>query len=517
MLTLDRNSVSLSDIEKIVCFEEKILVDEAVFQDVKSCYHFLETYSKDKIIYGITTGFGPMAPYRIEREDRINLQYNLIRSHCSGIGAPIKPIYCRAALLLRLIGFLKAKSGVHESMIHTIVDMLNKNVAPVIYEHGGVGASGDLVQLAHVALSLIGEGKVWYKEEIRDTKEVFAELNIKPIEVHFREGLAIMNGTSVMTAIACVNLIEAQKLLQWSIRCSSIITELVESYDDYISEPLNNAKMHVGQKKIAQSIRECIEGSQFIRSRNEHLYKKITSQKVDDKVQEYYSIRCVPQIVGPIYDTFIAACKVVEDEVNSVSDNPIVDYQLGEVYHGGNFHGDYISLEMDKLKIAITKLSMLAERQLNYLMNAKLNEKFPPFLNRGVLGLNFGLQGIQFTATSTTAENQTLSNPMYVHSIPNNNDNQDIVSMGTNSALICAKVINNTQQVLAIHLMAVVQACSFIEEKDKFSPLCNNILESISNYYTVIEKDQVPHEQIERVVSFISKNQIKQPQSILAV
>src|SRR6185369_7227630 len=173
--------------------------------------------------------------------------------------------------------------------------------------------------------------------------------------------------------------------------------------------------------------------------------------------------RCVPQILGPVYDTLLETKRVLEDEVNSANDNPVIDHVKENVYHGGNFHGDYVSLAMDKMKIVITKLSMLAERQLNYLMNDKLNQRLPPFINLGKLGLNFGLQGMQFTATSTTAENQTLSYPMYLHSISNNNDNQDIVSMGCNAALMTRKVIDNSFDVLAIQTLALVQAIDYLK------------------------------------------------------
>ena len=202
----------------------------------------------------------------------------------------------------------------------------------------------------------------------------------------------------------------------------------------------------------------------MIRSRSEHLYHSgnLNQDIFEDKVQEYYSLRCVTQVLGPVYDTIIQAEKVLTDELNSVNDNPVIDHINQNIFHGGNFHGDYVSLEMDKLKIAITKLSMLAERQLNYLLNDKLNQKFPPFVNLGVLGLNFGMQGMQFTATSTVAENQTLSFPMYVHSIPNNNDNQDIVSMGCNAALMTKKVIDNSFSVLAIQLMTILQAIDYL-------------------------------------------------------
>jgi len=209
----------------------------------------------------------------------------------------------------------------------------------------------------------------------------------------------------------------------------------------------------------------------------------------------------VPQIIGPIVDTIHYATQVVENEVNSVNDNPVVDQETNNIYHGGNFHGDYISLEMDKVKIAITKLAMLSERQINYLMNSKLNNMLPPFLNKGVLGLNFGLQGIQFTATSTAAECQTLSNPMYVHSIPNNNDNQDIVSMGTNAALICAKVIENAYQVMAIELMSITQAIDILKLTNRLSVNNSAVLALIHTAFVPFTEDQPKYKEIQLLLT----------------
>ena len=250
--------------------------------------------------------------------------------------------------------------------------------------------------------------------------------------MHIREGLAVTNGTAVMTGIGAVNYMLAKRLLGWETLCSVMINEIVSSYDDFMSEILNGLKHHPGQIRIAELMRSLSEGSEMLRNRKVELFHKSAEQVFKQKVQPYYSLRCVPQILGPVYDTLMNAGQVLEDEVNSVDDNPIVDIESENVIHGGNFHGDYISFEMDKLKIAVTKMTMLAERQMNYLFHDRINGILPPFVNLGVLGLNYGLQASQFTATSTTAESQTLSNPMYVHSIPNNNDNQDVVSMGTN-------------------------------------------------------------------------------------
>ena len=305
--------------------------------------------------------------------------------------------------------------------------------------------------------------KCFIKENVELTEDVFKELGLEPITVKLREGLGLMNGTSVMTGIGIVNTIYTKRLLDWSIKCSSAINEIVEAYDDHLSVELNTSKRHKGQIEVARLMREHLADSTLVRNRDEHLYSGNNTETVfKEKVQEYYSLRCVPQILGPVYDTVENVAKVLIEEVNSANDNPIINVEKKHVYHGGNFHGDYISLEMDKLKLVVAKLSMLAERQLNYLLNSKLNDKLTPFVNLGKLGLNFGMQGAQFTATSTTAENQMLSNPMYVHSIPNNNDNQDIVSMGTNSALITKKVIENTFEVLAIEIITIVQAIELL-------------------------------------------------------
>ncbi len=227
---------------------------------------------------------------------------------------------------------------------------------------------------------------------------------------------------------------------------------------------------------------------------------------IKDKVQEYYSLRCVPQILGPIYETLKNVEKVLLNEINSVNDNPIIDGENIDVFHGGNFHGDYVSLEMDKLKIVTTKLSMLVERQLNYLYNDKQNEKFPPFVNLGTLGLNLGMQAAQFTATSTTAENQMLSNPMYVHSIPNNNDNQDIVSMGTNAALITKKVIENTYEILAIELISILQAIDYMNFKDKLSDTSKKIYTEMRNIVPEFSDDAPIYPYIENIKQYLIEN-----------
>ncbi len=422
MIYIGAKPLSLNNFSDILYKGKKVMLDKAAVEKVAVNFQFLKSFSSNKLIYGINTGFGPMAQYKVSDENLLQLQYNLIRSHSSGGGNLMAPILVKALMVARLNSMMQAYSGVHTEVVDLLVILINEDITPCIYEHGGVGASGDLVQLAHLGLVLIGEGEVIYQNELQPTMDVFNRLGIKPLAIHIREGLAIINGTAAMTGIGMVNIIQAQKLLEWSVLLSAMINEVVEAFDDHYSYELNIVKLHKGQNQIAAQLRTILKDSKMIRSRSEHLYNpdNLNQEVFEDKVQEYYSLRCVTQVLGPIYDTICQAEKVVVDELNSVNDNPVIDHENKNIFHGGNFHGDYVSLEMDKLKIAITKLSMLSERQLNYLLNQKLNQKLPPFVNLGVLGFNFGMQGMQFTATSTVAENQTLSFPMYVHSIPNN-------------------------------------------------------------------------------------------------
>ncbi len=501
------NNLKIEDFQKVIFQNEKIELDEKLIERVEKSFQFLKEFSDKKVIYGVNTGFGPMAQYRIPEKDKHQLQYNLIRSHASGVGNPLKPSAAKAAMLARLNTLSKGNSAVHPSVILLLKELINRNITPLIFEHGGVGASGDLVQLAHLALVLIGEGEVFYKGERRETAEVFEAEGLKPIEIHLREGIGLMNGTSVMSGIGILNSYNTKKLIDISIKLSCAINEIVQAYDDHFSESLNRTKMHGGQQKIAEKMRNYLADSQLIRKREDHLYNKETKEEIfKDKVQEYYSLRCVPQILGPVLDTLEFTENILENEINSANDNPIIIPEEQHVYHGGNFHGDYISLEMDKLKLVVTRLTMLAERQLNYLLNSKINEILPPFVNLGRLGFNFGMQGVQFTAVSTTAENQTLSTSMYVHSIPNNNDNQDIVSMGTNAAVMCEKVINNAFEVLAIEAITVIQAIEILNFKGQISASSKKLYDDIRAIVPAFKEDLVMYPFVEKVKNYLIEN-----------
>ena len=497
-------------VEKLLFTNAKINHIDLPLDQVKECYEFLQSFSAEKIIYGINTGFGPMAQWRVDDRYLKNLQYNIIRSHSTGAGEPLPDLYVKSAMIARLGTLLQARSGVHPEVVELLTEFINRDIIPFIPEHGSVGASGDLVQLAHIALTLIGEGEVHYQGAWRPAGEVLRENGLAPMRIHIREGLSITNGTSVMTGIGIVNQFYAERLLDWATLATVMMNEIAASYDDFMAEGLNECRHHAGQQVIARRMRQLSEGGRRMLKREHELYNGVRhDEKTFDsrhKVQAYYSLRCAPQILGPVYETLFNARCVLEDELNSACDNPIIDPVRKNVFHGGNFHGDYISLEEDKVKIAMVRVAMTAERQLNYLFHNRINNILPPFLNLGTLGLNYGMQACQFTATSTTAECQTLAMPNYVHSIPNNNDNQDIVSMGTNSALLCKQVIENVYQVMAIHFIALAQAVDCLEIRADLAPTSRQVYDAVRTIIPRFVEDAPFYKQIAEVESYLKNN-----------
>ena len=498
------NRLTLDLLEQVVYEGRKLEIGPEAMDCVRRSYDFLERFSREKVIYGINTGFGPMAQWRVEDAHLKELQYNIIRSHSTGAGAPLDDDQALAAMIARLGTFLQGRSGIHPELVETLLAFINQRVIPFIPQHGSVGASGDLVQLAHIALNLIGEGEVHYQGEWRPAGEVMAALGIKPVQIHIREGLSATNGTSVMTGVGCINQLLAERLLDRSVLAAVWMNEIASSYDDLMAEPLNAVRRQDGQQEIARRMRELAASSHCLRKREHDLYDGRHLEKTfGHKVQPYYSLRCIPQVLGPVQETLANARRVLENELNSACDNPIVDPDTGSVYHGGNFHGDYISLEQDKVKIALVRVAMTAERQLNYLFHDRINGILQPFLNTGTLGLNYGMQACQFTATSTTAECQTLAMPNYVHSIPNNNDNQDIVSMGTNSALLCRRVVDNAFQVMAIQYIALAQATDCLNLYDKLCDASRAAYDAVRTIQPHIQEDTPFYKEIDRMVRML--------------
>ena len=499
--------ISVEKLKSIVFAGETLSLSDDTMRRVAECYDFLCDFARDKVIYGINTGFGPMAQWRVSDEHLKDLQYNIIRSHATGMGQWVDATDVKAALVARLGTFAQARSGVHPDTVKLLLAFINNDITPCVPRHGSVGASGDLVQLAHVALALIGEGEVMKDGKVMPTAQALEACGLQPLKIYLREGLALTNGTAFMTGIAAINQIYAESLLSQAVTAAVWLNEVVGSIDDFMAAPLNEVRRHHGQQAIAARLRRVAEGSRCLQTREHALYDGAhrDEQKFTSKVQPYYSLRCIPQIYGPVAETLEAAGRIIDEELNSACDNPIVDPDTANVYHGGNFHGDYISLEEDKVKIAMVRVAMTAERQLNYLLHDRINELLPPFLNMATPGLDYALQAYQFTATSTTAECQTLAMPNYVHSIPNNHDNQDIVSMGTNTALLTRQVVDNTRQVMAILYVALAQATDCMNLKDHLAPVTRRAYDAVRALMPTVTTDRVPCHELAAIETWLRR------------
>ena len=376
-------------------------------------------------------------------------------------------------MIVRLNTLAKGYSGVSPELLKRLETLINLRILPVVPEHGAVGTSGDLVQLAHIALAILGKGRAIFKNKIQNISDIFRLAKIEPYKLKPKEGLSLINGTSMMTGIAALVLKQSEVLLNMAVRNGCLALELVKAYDDSFGPELHSLRPHAGQQAVAGQMRKILKGSGLIRNRSilgRLANRGQTVNHINESVQEYYSMRCMAQVLGPAYEVLHGAKQTAEIEMNAVTDNPIVDWQHNKFLHGGNFHGDYIAVAMDHMKMSLVKLTMLSERRLNFFLNHKINQTFPPFLNLGTPGLTLGLQGLQFVATSTTGNSQTLAYPMNLHSISTNGDNQDIVSLGTDAALLTNKVLENAFIVLSIETLALCQAVDFLKVRRQLSP-----------------------------------------------
>ena len=475
VVVLTGNDLSIEDIVAIGVGDKQVAVDPAALARCRESREFLaQEIEAKRIIYGVNTSFGPMCNKIIDDADIEALQVNLIKSHAAGLGDPIKPYIALAVLVVRLNTLAKGYSGVRTDLIDLMTAMINKGIAPYIPECGSVGASGDLVHLAHAALAIIGMGQVFHKRELRPAADVFAETGLVPLRLSYKEGIAIMNGTSAMTALAAFALFGAKKLLRLACVNAAFAIEIFGGIDDAFDEDLHEVKPHPGQKKVADIIRRLYGGSRNITLRKD-MHELIRRQKSEGptateggrvyetsiNVQDVYSIRCTPQILAPVMEAIDAAARTITIEANSSNDNPIIIPEKKKIIHGGNFHGASVGFAMDMLCMAIAQLCTLSERRLNKLLDKNLNEGLPEHLISGTVGLTMGFMGAQYLATSTTAENRQLANPVSTLSISCNASNQDVVSMGTVASRKAFKSVSNAKHVLTLETLAQLQALSF--------------------------------------------------------
>lgn len=511
-ITIDGNHLLIADLVRLTRHADvRVAIAPNALARVDKGKSFLDEEAGKKIIYGINTGFGPMASHVISIDALASLQRNLVISHAVGMGEPIPSAYVLAAMCARLNTLAKGYSGVSRKLLQHLADLINRRIIPIVPEHGAVGTSGDLVQLAHIALAIIGEGDVWYQGKRRKTAEVFAETGIEPYSLQAKEGLALINGTAMMTAITALLCDEATRVLDIAVSNGALALELVGAFRDGIGEKLHALRPHPGQVAVARKLCDILASSRLLQERKtfqHHVKPSQTNHEIPEDVQEVYSLRCIPQILGPVHDTLAHTIRTVEIELNAAGDNPLIDWEERTFLHGGNFHGDYVATAVDQLKMTLVKLTMLTERRTNYFLSHHINKRFPPFVNLHTPGLTLALQGLQFVATSTTAQSQTFAFPHSIHSIPTNADNQDVVSMGTDAALFAAKVIDNAFIVLAIELITLTQVIDYLLRKkqtrmEDYAQHSQMLYQTTRSRFPQIEDDRVIIDELLAMTEFL--------------
>lgn len=446
---LDGNSLTLDDVINVARKFYKVEISTSSIEKIAYSRKIIdEIIDKEKPVYGVNTGFGSLANKRISKKDLEQLQENLIRSHSAGFGNSFDTDIVRAILLIRINSLIKGFSGVRKLVIDTMVEMLNKRVHPIIPEKGSLGASGDLAPLSHMVLPMLGLGQAEYMGETLEGATAMQQAGIQTISLLSKEGLALINGTTVLTAVGALALYDGINLAKLSDCISSISLESNRGIIDAFDKRIHDFRPHKGQVKTAENIRKITEGSSLLTHQGEI------------RVQDPYSIRCIPQVHGATKDALYYIKEKVEIEINSVTDNPIVTLE-GDVISGGNFHGEPMAMIFDYLGIALSEIANISERRIERLLNASLSEN-PSFLVSHP-GLNSGLMITQYAAASLVSENKVLSHPASVDSIPSCENQEDIVSMGTISARKAYSISKNVRRVLATELLAASQSLSFRE------------------------------------------------------
>lgn len=448
LLTLDGMSLKIQDIINIARNGYRVELEENAKQLVSECAaSVLDWVKEGRIVYGITTGFGDLANIVIPADKSRQLQENLLLSHSCGFGEPLKDDQVRAIMLLRINTLARGFSGISLATLQQLVDYLNLGIHPVIPRQGSVGASGDLCPLSHLAITLLGHGEVFYKGTRMPAMEALNMAGLKPIQLMPKEGLALNNGTTVMCALAALCAYDAALLLKTVDVVSAISAEALHAVPYAFDKRTHDLRPQRGQSIVAENMRRLTDGSEIIEA-----YKK-------DRVQDAYSLRCIPQVHGASRDALQYVWDIINIEINSVTDNPIIFHKDGEAISGGNFHGQPIAMAMDFYGIAVAELADISERRIARLVDHKLSD-LPAFLVVES-GVNSGFMIPQYTAAAIVSENKVLAHPSCVDSIPTSAGQEDHVSMGGYSAKKACAILDNARRVLAIEMLAAAQGIDF--------------------------------------------------------
>jgi len=453
---LGKTKLTIEEVAQIARGGIKVRLGHGAIKRIeKANRYLLEKAESGETVYGVNTGFGLLSNVRIEKKDLAQLQVNLLRSHAVGTGAELPREQVRAMILLRAATLTQGNSGVSLRVVNALLDLLNHDVIPYIPEQGSVGASGDLSPLAHLALVLIGEGKARLGSasgEWLSGADALRARKLKPVVLGPKEGLALINGTQFMAALSVFAVLEAEQLMRVALYSGAMTLEALRGTTTAFDEKIHAVRPHPGQIEVARQFRDLLDHpkkSQIARS-----------HEGCGKVQDPYSLRCIPQVHGATLDTLRFVREVVEREINSVTDNPLVFTDANQILSGGNFHGQYLALTMDYLSIAVAELGSISEQRIEKLINPAISD-LPAFLMKKS-GINSGFMIVQVAAASIVSENKTLCHPASVDTIPTSADKEDHVSMGAWAARKCLKVITNVRRVLAMEVMAAAQGIDLL-------------------------------------------------------
>jgi histidine ammonia-lyase len=477
MVVLTGSTLTLEEVYRVLYEGEEVCVSDESWERVTASHKAVEKIVNDgKTVYGITTGFGKFSDVFIDKENVEELQLNLIRSHACGVGESFPEIVSRGMLLLRANALIKGFSGVRKETIQFLLNLLNKSIHPVVPQQGSLGASGDLAPLAHMALVLIGEGEVYYRGDKIPSMDALIPEGIEPITLGAKEGLALINGTQAMTAMGVVNYLEAEMLAYQADLIASLSVEGLQGIIDAFDEDVHIARGYQEQIEVAQRMRQHLHGSQLVTKQGEL------------RVQDAYSLRCIPQVHGATWQVLRYVKDKLDIEINAATDNPLIFNDGDKVISGGNFHGQPIAFAMDFLGIAMAELANISERRVERLVNPQLND-LPAFLSPEP-GLQSGAMIMQYCAASLVSENKTLAHPASVDSIPSSANQEDHVSMGTIGSRHANQIISNCRKVLAIEMICAMQATQ-IRGVDKMATRTREIYEQGREIVPSIIKDRV--------------------------
>lgn len=502
---IDGESLSTEDVVAVARDQVEVEIPQKVKHKVQRCRQILEDLIKEtKVVYGVTTGFGALGSVEVPPDRIKELQINLIRSHSAGVGKTLDKDVTRALMLLRANTLAKGNSGIRLETLETLVQMINKGVHPVIPERGSVGASGDLAPLSHMALVMIGEGEAEYKEEKRSGKEAMRKAGIHPVELDAKEGIALNNGTQMMTAIAVLALHDAERLIKTAEIAASLSLEALSGISDAFDERIHQTRPYPGQITSARNIKSLISGSKIIESSEE-----VTKNNKARPPQDPYSLRCAPQVLGAARDVLSHVRRVIETEINSATDNPLIFVEDKACLSGGNFHGQPISVAMDMLGIALTIVGNMSERRIARLIDENLSQGLPAFLisDSVTKGIHSGFMTAQYTAAALTSENKTLAHPASVDSIPTSANFEDFVSMGSIAARKAMEILRNVEHIIAIELLCAVQGIDF-RGPDKLGEGTKAAYSLIRKKVPMLREDRVLTKDIEKVVELIRSGEL---------